>query len=158
VSLNPILNCSMAEHGLHASIWASKTSGNMHYGPRPGDWDCPACGFANYQRRTECFRCSYKGPKALSANGHELPATSSSHNAKILEDGGSWNEAGRASSGSTHLQKEDSTWNSSMLNGGEPGLAMSRWAPRNYDGRAKAADRREVWTRVRLIPHSMIDS
>ena len=27
--------------------------------PRPGDWQCPSCGFSNFQRRTACFRCSY---------------------------------------------------------------------------------------------------
>lgn len=27
--------------------------------PRPGDWTCPSCGFSNFQRRTQCFRCSY---------------------------------------------------------------------------------------------------
>ncbi len=27
--------------------------------PRPGDWNCPSCGFSNFQRRTACFRCSY---------------------------------------------------------------------------------------------------
>ncbi|KAI9740508.1 MAG: hypothetical protein M1834_005088 [Cirrosporium novae-zelandiae] len=27
--------------------------------PRPGDWQCPSCGFSNFQRRTACFRCSF---------------------------------------------------------------------------------------------------
>ncbi|CCJ30911.1 unnamed protein product [Pneumocystis jirovecii] len=27
--------------------------------PRPGDWNCPFCGFSNFQRRTACFRCSF---------------------------------------------------------------------------------------------------
>jgi hypothetical protein len=27
--------------------------------PRPGDWNCPSCGFSNFQRRTACFRCSF---------------------------------------------------------------------------------------------------
>ncbi|KAF5101865.1 hypothetical protein DV451_002050 [Geotrichum candidum] len=30
--------------------------------PRPGDWNCPSCGFSNFQRRVECFRCSYPYP------------------------------------------------------------------------------------------------
>ncbi|CAN6598536.1 hypothetical protein TRVA0_001S05952 [Trichomonascus vanleenenianus] len=29
--------------------------------PRPGDWNCPSCGFSNFQRRTMCFRCSFPG-------------------------------------------------------------------------------------------------
>lgn len=35
--------------------------------PRPGDWNCPSCGFSNFQRRTACFRCSFPaipGPPA----------------------------------------------------------------------------------------------
>jgi hypothetical protein len=36
--------------------------------PRPGDWNCPSCGFSNFQRRTACFRCSFpamqQGPPA----------------------------------------------------------------------------------------------
>ncbi|CAD6607757.1 EM14S01-3B_G0041480.mRNA.1.CDS.1 [Saccharomyces cerevisiae] len=30
--------------------------------PRPGDWNCPSCGFSNFQRRTACFRCSFPAP------------------------------------------------------------------------------------------------
>lgn len=32
--------------------------------PRPGDWNCPQCGFSNFQRRTACFRCSYPAMQA----------------------------------------------------------------------------------------------
>lgn len=35
--------------------------------PRPGDWNCPMCGFSNFQRRTSCFRCSFPGPTHVSA-------------------------------------------------------------------------------------------
>src|ERR1700748_3463224 len=35
--------------------------------PRPGDWNCPSCGFSNFQRRTACFRCSF--PAAGSGGG-----------------------------------------------------------------------------------------
>ncbi|SCU81447.1 LAME_0B07140g1_1 [Lachancea meyersii CBS 8951] len=34
--------------------------------PRPGDWNCPSCGFSNFQRRTSCFRCSFP---ATDSNG-----------------------------------------------------------------------------------------
>ncbi|EEB07294.1 RNA-binding protein [Schizosaccharomyces japonicus yFS275] len=34
--------------------------------PRPGDWNCPMCGFSNFQRRTSCFRCSFPGSSNLS--------------------------------------------------------------------------------------------
>lgn len=35
--------------------------------PRPGDWQCPSCGFSNFQRRTACFRCSYPAMGAAPA-------------------------------------------------------------------------------------------
>ncbi|EPX70532.1 RNA-binding protein [Schizosaccharomyces octosporus yFS286] len=38
--------------------------------PRPGDWNCPMCGFSNFQRRVSCFRCSFPGP------GHAAAAAS----------------------------------------------------------------------------------
>lgn len=33
--------------------------------PRPGDWNCPSCGFLNFQRRTACFRCSFPIPSSF---------------------------------------------------------------------------------------------
>ncbi|KAL3232873.1 putative RNA-binding protein involved in heterochromatin assembly [Nakaseomyces bracarensis] len=36
--------------------------------PRPGDWNCPSCGFSNFQRRTACFRCSFPIPNSVSGN------------------------------------------------------------------------------------------
>lgn len=40
--------------------------------PRPGDWNCPSCGFSNFQRRTACFRCSYPANSNVSSgeSGH----------------------------------------------------------------------------------------
>ncbi|KAG5520002.1 hypothetical protein PMAC_001078 [Pneumocystis sp. 'macacae'] len=38
--------------------------------PRPGDWNCPFCGFSNFQRRTVCFRCSFS---TYSANMNNDP-------------------------------------------------------------------------------------
>lgn len=141
----------MAERGLHASIWASRGNGDTRYGPRPGDWECPTCGFSNYQRRTECFRCSQKGLKDVSANGHVSRSTTpNSYTGKIPQESGSWARGGISGSGGSSVQKEDSTSNGSHLSAGEQGLAMSRWAPRNYDGRPKVIDKRQVWTRVRL--------
>ncbi len=35
--------------------------------PRPGDWNCPSCGFSNFQRRTACFRCSFPAASIPSA-------------------------------------------------------------------------------------------
>ncbi|CAR28774.1 hypothetical protein ZYGR_0U01330 [Zygosaccharomyces rouxii] len=36
--------------------------------PRPGDWNCPSCGFSNFQRRTACFRCSFPATTAVQVN------------------------------------------------------------------------------------------
>lgn len=33
--------------------------------PRPGDWNCPSCGFSNFQRRIACFRCSFPAASAV---------------------------------------------------------------------------------------------
>ncbi|CCD22348.1 Nrp1p NDAI_0A01900 [Naumovozyma dairenensis CBS 421] len=36
--------------------------------PRLGDWNCPSCGFSNFQRRTACFRCSFPAPNNSNTN------------------------------------------------------------------------------------------
>lgn len=39
--------------------------------PRPGDWNCPSCGFSNFQRRTSCFRCSFSAASAVQVNNKQ---------------------------------------------------------------------------------------
>lgn len=39
--------------------------------PRPGDWNCPSCGFSNFQRRTSCFRCSFPSTSSQTNNGKQ---------------------------------------------------------------------------------------
>lgn len=39
--------------------------------PRPGDWNCPSCGFSNFQRRTACFRCSFPAVSAVQVNNKQ---------------------------------------------------------------------------------------
>ena len=36
--------------------------------PRPGDWNCPSCGFSNFQRRIACFRCSFPATSAVTVS------------------------------------------------------------------------------------------
>lgn len=146
----------MAERGLHASIWATGANGDVRYGPRPGDWDCPVCGFSNYQRRTECFQCSQKGLKVPPSGHTSRSITPNPLDPTTPREGRGWDQASLINSGGPSSQKEDSTWNASQVGAGEPGLAMSRWAPRNYNGRAKALDRTEVWTRVRIFSNLYI--
>ncbi|QSL64268.1 hypothetical protein MERGE_000424 [Pneumocystis wakefieldiae] len=44
--------------------------------PRPGDWNCPFCGFSNFQRRIACFRCSFS---TLPASINNDPMVQCSH-------------------------------------------------------------------------------
>ncbi|KAF2021120.1 hypothetical protein BU24DRAFT_457131 [Aaosphaeria arxii CBS 175.79] len=41
--------------------------------PRPGDWNCPSCGFSNFQRRTACFRCSFPAMQVPPGDGMGYP-------------------------------------------------------------------------------------
>jgi hypothetical protein len=145
-------NLNMAESGLHASIWAPKNYGDVRYDLRSGDWHCPSCGFSNFQRRTECFRCSSKGKglSEASTNGYGPPNTIlKSENMRPPKTAGAYGDAGRTGSEEPFWQKENyTTRHTPQLQSGEKGLATSRWAPRNYNGRAKEADRGEIWTRV----------
>lgn len=74
---------------------------------------------------------------------------------RIRKEVGGRDEAGPA--GGPLRQKGDSVGNAPQLKSGEQGLATSRWAPRNYEGRAKAASDGEIWTRVCLISHSILN-
>lgn len=48
--------------------------------PRPGDWNCPSCGFSNFQRRTACFRCSFSVASAVQLNNKQYMSSSGSNN------------------------------------------------------------------------------
>lgn len=48
--------------------------------PRPGDWNCPSCGFSNFQRRTACFRCSFPIPNTMSGNLNKYNGSISNSN------------------------------------------------------------------------------
>lgn len=61
--------------------------------PRPGDWNCPSCGFSNFQRRTACFRCSFPLPTSMQKtfiNGNNNSNNSSNNNNSmpVLNDNG----------------------------------------------------------------------
>ncbi|AJP37587.1 Nrp1p [Saccharomyces cerevisiae YJM1078] len=61
--------------------------------PRPGDWNCPSCGFSNFQRRTACFRCSFPAPSNI-----QMHAVISNNNA----NGSRNNLNNRVNSGSSN--------------------------------------------------------
>lgn len=52
--------------------------------PRPGDWNCPSCGFSNFQRRTSCFRCSFPstGSAPMNNTGY-VKNTMQPHNIQV---------------------------------------------------------------------------
>lgn len=64
--------------------------------PRPGDWNCPSCGFSNFQRRTACFRCSFPAASAVQVNNKQymnyngnINSTNQGGNIYITKVGGS---------------------------------------------------------------------
>lgn len=72
--------------------------------PRPGDWNCPSCGFSNFQRRTACFRCAFPVPNGVSGNAGKLPMTSvtnnmvsgyTNYNTRNLNNKSNWNNLGQ---------------------------------------------------------------
>ncbi|AMD22048.1 HGL292Wp [Eremothecium sinecaudum] len=58
-SSNRVLDCA---HEILSPFPQSKNK------PRPGDWNCPSCGFSNFQRRIACFRCSFPATTAVTVN------------------------------------------------------------------------------------------
>jgi len=130
----------MGDRGLHTSVWAAKRNGETQH-TRPGDWTCPSCGFSNFQRRTECFRCSFTPAgadfkdDATERNGHRppyvMPPPQDIHPLT----------SGLIENHTQHIPK---------VNSERTGLYTSRWAPRNSSGRPKVLDSGEVWIKVRL--------
>jgi len=49
--------------------------------PKPGDWDCPSCGFLNFARNAQCKKCN--GPKPEGAG--------SGYGGMIVAQPGDWN-------------------------------------------------------------------
>lgn len=70
--------------------------------PRPGDWNCPSCGFSNFQRRLACFRCSY--PAIQTNNGTQISDVSpygiNSHNQSLGNQNTLMNQNNMRSGGS----------------------------------------------------------
>jgi len=126
----------MNDDGLQKSIWAPRGDSNSFR--RPGDWICPSCGFSNFAWRKECLRCSSVS-NVESANGHlPLSAHSSPQIATPYHDNYHVNPAKGVTFETIHYTVHGDENN-------EPGLSTSRWAPRNYRGRANSD---EIWTRV----------
>ena len=137
----------MSKNGLHASVWAPKQGGDVHYNNRLDDWTCPSCGFSNFQWRTECFRCSFSKGSNKQDTVSDLPEMTSVPKSyqNIKQD---------------HGQRTDFTIHNILgakgnaeddfvrYNSDKGGLSTSRWAPRNYDRNIKETGEVQVWTRV----------
>ena len=39
--------------------------------PRPGDWDCPGCGFSNFASRSQCKQCGEGAPGGRGGGGYD---------------------------------------------------------------------------------------
>ncbi|CCK69482.1 Nrp1p KNAG_0C03780 [Huiozyma naganishii CBS 8797] len=94
--------------------------------PRPGDWNCPSCGFSNFQRRTACFRCSFPVPSAVqNSTGFNVESTANTNghynggNNNFQQNASSFglnstaqkNNITRLNSGSIHQQTNNSNNN-----------------------------------------------
>jgi hypothetical protein len=148
----------MGDRGLHTSIWAPKHNGEAQHFLRPADWTCPSCGFSNFERRMECFRCSFTatsaGPKGdavgRNSNGQPdmmpPPQDMDNHSRK-----GGHEEAIRSGfqGHTTPGPIEDPTRHIPKAKNERVGLSTSRWAPR-HSGSHKISGNGKVWTRVRL--------
>jgi hypothetical protein len=147
----------MGDRGLHTSVWAGKCNGEAQYTRRPGDWTCPSCGFSNFQRRTECLRCSFTptsaGSKddAMEANGYGPPDMMPPPQGMDPQSGiGGLEKRGGFQAHITPGLIENHTQHIHKVNNERTGLYTSRWAPHSSSGRPKVSDGGEVWTKVRL--------
>jgi hypothetical protein len=150
----------MGDRGLQTSVWATKFSEEAQYTRRPGDWTCPSCGFSNFQRRTECFRCSFTPTPtsagfrddAIERNGYGLPDMMPPPQRMVPESGIGGHEKIRGGF-QAHITPgliDNRIQHIPKVNNERNGLYTSRWAPRNSSGRPKISDGEEVWTKVCL--------
>lgn len=150
-------NPEMEDRTLHTSIWARKSNRDAQYFRRTGDWVCPSCGFLNFQRRTECIRCSHTASGASSTTDNvgeaehgSSKAIPSRHDPSHHDSNGDHDEV-RGGDSQMHMTSEtteDSTKCIPNANSKGSGLSTSRWAPWNSSKKPNAWDGGEVWTRV----------
>jgi hypothetical protein len=134
----------MSDRGLDTSIWAARGNGNTGSFTRPGDWNCPSCGFSNFQRRTECMRCS--SSRAGTPRSNTPAVTTIQQNIippQIEHVGGLEGQYGVSSNPAVSMMRAPPQ--DQRL---EKGLADSFWAPRNQGAGAKKADGHQIWTKV----------
>jgi hypothetical protein len=146
----------MAGSGLAASIWSPHrhattiyTSYTENYKTtihvsRPGDWDCPSCGFSNFSFRTECLDCLFQRPHTgLQEVAGNMYKTSS---ASSQSENGAPSHAHPAQDVPVKPHAYSTpTIHSRVKNG----LAMSYWAPlRDCSGANQTANGQKIRTKV----------
>jgi hypothetical protein len=135
-SPNTFYTLKMNDHGLQNSIWAHNR--DLDHSKRVGNWICPSCGFSNFVWRKLCFRCSHDPHShGLPTNEH-LPVSADS--VKHVTTSSHANHQAQRPNGISFQT------NHLTVTQKEPGLATSRWAPRNHHARS----RHQIWTRVCL--------
>lgn len=134
----------MADTGLGRSRWATgPTNGTFQ---RVGNPKCHSCGLSNFSDSDLCFRCAHN-PKPLNNGG-------AATNGNILGSRTNGVSAAPSWPKQRTLPKPPGTVNGSDSHteaGGikrDHGLSTSMWAPRNYHGNTKVADKGQVWTRT----------
>lgn len=80
--------------------------------PRPGDWNCPNCGFSNFQRRTACFRCTYP----LHGNNDRISSNNTTNNNNTNNKGNSKNSNNSTMNNHNLIQSSSNNFNDNSLN------------------------------------------
>lgn len=150
----------MTTLGLEASRYANQ-SPQFQYTPRPGDWQCQSCNFSNFAYRTSCYRCS-EGKPGLDDRHTDKENLPPGNYSEVVTVDPAWYQKPPAYTASyltapvqcptppsPFPERVDEVGKTSYLADSlvekYGGLAMSRWAPRNYKhGRAGS----HIWTRV----------
>lgn len=139
----------MGDRGLDTSIWASRSNGYGDSFTKPGDWKCPSCGFSNFQRRSECMKCS---TSRASTPRSSSPAVIAPPQIVPLQSGNNNSSFGVTSSPAAPIAQTQSP----ALPEQGKGLADSYWAPRNHNGRVTQTHKPQVWIKVcyKCVPNS----
>ncbi|KAI9048362.1 hypothetical protein LZ554_007198 [Drepanopeziza brunnea f. sp. 'monogermtubi'] len=142
--------------GLQKSIWAHGNGIGIGTGTetvcpnrRPGDWNCPSCGFRNYKWRTNCFRCDPASSSSNYTESHRNPSQTTTQNSQAPTHNALPLPLPYQKPIDTRPHVAPATGG---LDGGH-GLSVSIWAPKNAGRRQNTAGSRKIWTRT--VPQSV---
>jgi hypothetical protein len=144
----------MASNGLNRSIWANTGSGNGDLFRQPEDWNCPSCGFSNFQWRKDCYQCTSRssspahGTNSRALNGFNTPGISTPPSANGSSGWQNPSTPLRASQASAQMDVE--SYLQQAVKSGAANLSTSRWAPRNLSGKPRVVSSDNVWIKACL--------